>query len=508
MQITFLLKKMVKLNENLINRPPVVVILGHIDSGKTTLLDQIRKARVAEKESGGITQHIGAYQIEKEGKKITFIDTPGHEAFSQMRSRGAKIADIAILVIDSCKGVEKQTEEVISHIKAAQIPQIVAFNKIDRPEADPGKGKMQLQKEDVLVESLGGKVPSIKISAKTGQGTEDLLDLILLVAEMENLKADTLKKASGVIVESYLDSKRGPTATLVLNEGILKLGDTVATPSTCGKIKILEDFQGKQILQVFPSDPAIILGLEKVPRVGEEIKTFSGLEEAKNYLQLLPKEKRGQESFGIKPEQKVLNIILKTDVLGSVEAIDEVLKKLPQEKVVLRVLKSGVGDINENDVKLAKSSKAIILGFRIKVNQIAKRLLQRKETGVNVMNFDIIYDLVEGVRKFMEKRLSYETIRTDIGKMKVLVTFWSKKNRQIVGGRISEGEIRKGAMIEVLRDDEVIDQGKMINLQRNKKDVEKVARGEEAGILYEGSKKIEKGDTLIIYTKEKKKVEL
>ena len=500
---------MIKENKNLITRPPVVVVLGHIDSGKTTLLDQIRKAKVAEKESGGITQHIGAYQVEKDGKKITFIDTPGHEAFSQMRSRGAKIADIAILVIDSCKGVEKQTEEVISHIKKAKVLPIVAFNKVDRPEANPEKGKRELQKEEILVESLGGKVPSINISAKTGQGVEDLLDLILLLAEMEDLKTDVSKQASGVIVESYLDSQRGPTATLILNEGILKLGNIVATPSTSGKVKSLEDFQGKQVSQVSPADPAIILGLGNVPRVGEKLLVFSNLEEAKNHTRgQAQKEKKETPEIELKPEQKILNLILKTDVLGSIEAIDEVLKNLPQEKVVLRILKSKVGDINENDVKLAKTSKALILGFRVKINPVAKKLLQREETKVNTINFDIIYDLVEGVRKFMERSLEQETVRTDIGKMKVLVPFWSKKNRQIIGGRIVEGEVKKGASIEVQRDEEVIDRGKMISLQKNKKDVELVKKGEEAGILYEGNKKIEKGDTLIFYTKEKRKVEL
>ena len=491
-----------------ITRPPVVVVLGHIDSGKTTLLDQIRKTKVAEKESGGITQHIGAYQIEKEGKKITFIDTPGHEAFSQMRSRGAKIADIAILVIDSCKGVEKQTKEVISHIKKAKVLSIVAFNKTDRPDADPEKGKRELQKEDILVESLGGKIPSINISAKTGQGVEDLLDLILLVAEMENLKGDLSKKTSAVIIESYLDSQRGPTATLILNEGVLRLGDVIATPSTFGKVKSLEDFQGKQISEVFPADPAIILGLENAPRVGEKLLVFSNLEEAKNYVQPLKVKIEIPKSFEIKPEQKVLNLIFKTDVLGSIEAVNEVLKNLPQEKVVLRILKTDLGDINENDVKLAKSSKALILGFRVKINPVAKKLLQREETKVNTVSFEIIYDLVEGVRKFMERTLEQETIRTDIGKMKVLVPFWSKKNRQIVGGRIVEGEVKKGASIEVLREEEVIDRGKMISLQKNKKDAELVKKGEEAGILYEGNKRIEKGDTLIFYTKEKRKMEL
>lgn len=499
---------MSKTNENLIVRPPVVVVLGHIDSGKTTLLDQIRKTQVVQKESGGITQHIGAYQIEKQGKKITFIDTPGHEAFSQMRSRGAKIADIALLIIDSCKGVETQTKEVIAHIKKANISPIVVCNKIDKPESDPKKAERELQKEDILVESLGGKIPLIKISAKTDQGVEDLLDLILLVAEIENLKTDISKPVAGVIIETYLDSKRGPTATLILSEGTLKEGDIIATPSSCGKIKCLEDFQGQRIPEALPADPAVVLGLEKVPMVGERFKVFADLKEAKNYT-MVQKEKKSEkpkEAPAVKPEQKVLNLVLKTDVLGSIEAIEEVLKQLPQEKIVLNLLKSEVGEINENDVKLARGAKALILGFRVKPNPAAKNLAQRR--GIKIINFEIIYDLVETTRKFMEKSLSPEKVRTDLGKIKVLVSFWSDKRRQIVGGRIIEGEVVKSALIEVSRDDEVIDQGKMINLQRNKKDIEKAAKGEEVGILYEGEKKIEKGDTLTTYKKGQKKAEL
>jgi translation initiation factor IF-2 len=496
------------LKKNIQTRPPVVVVMGHIDSGKTSLLDQIRKSKVAEGESGGITQHIGAYQIEKDGKKITFIDTPGHEAFSQMRSRGAKIADIAILVIDSCKGVENQTKEVILHAKEAEIPSIVAFNKIDRPEADPERAKRELQKEGILVESFGGKVPSVEISAQTGKGVEDLLDLILLVAELENLRADISKPANGVIVESYMDSKRGPTATLILEEGILELGNVIATPSTFGKIKSLEDFQRKQLKKVYPADPAVFLGMEKAPRVGEKFMFFPNMKEAKNNVRSQEKKKETEKPLELKEGQKVLNLILKTDFLGSIEAIEEVLKDLPQERVILKILKSEVGDINENDIKLAQSFRALILAFRVKTNPIAQKWLLRKETKIKVMNFEIIYDLIEQVRKFMEKILELETVRTDSGKIKVLVTFWGKKNRQIVGGRIFEGEVKKGSLIEVLREEEIIDSGKMISLQKNKKDIEKASKGNEVGILYEGNKKIEKGDTLIIYTKTRQKGEL
>ena len=480
----------------------MVVILGHIDHGKTSLLLAIRKIQfIAGKPGGMITQHIGAFEIERDGKKITFIDTPGHEAFSQMRSRGAKVADIAILVIDATQGVQAQTKEAISHARSAQIPIIVVLNKIDLPTTNPEKAKKELQKEGVLVEDFGGKVPLVKTSAKTGQGIEELLELVLLVAEMENLKTDILKPAEGVIIEAYLDSKRGATATLILNEGILKLGEVIATPSTLGKIKNLEDFQGKKIERAVPSQPVVVIGFEKVPKVGEEIKAFPDSEMAKKYLEI--KERKQPQVLEIKPEQKVLNLILKADVLGSIEAIEGVLKGLPQDKIVLRILKSEVGEINENDVELAKSSRALILGFRVKTNPIVKGLAQREK--IKILNFEVIYDLVEEMRKLMEKISKPEILRIDLGKVKVLVDFWKEKNRQIVGGRIIEGEVKKGNLIEILRNNELIGRGKMINLQRNKKDIERATKGEEVGILYEGEKKIEVADTLIIYTEEKRK---
>jgi len=481
-----------------------VVVLGHIDHGKTALLDQIRKTRITEIETGGITQHIGAYQVTEGDKKITFIDTPGHEAFSQMRSRGAKVADLAILVVDSCEGVKAQTKEAISHIRKSGIPMIVALNKIDKPEANPEKVKRELAQESVLVESLGGKIPSIEISAITGQGISELLGLILLVAEMEELKVTVNKKAEGLIIESYLDHLKGPTATLLITEGVLKKGDILGTFSTSGKVKKLEDFQGYPIERALPSDPAIVIGFEGVPKVGENFKIFPDLETAKNHLKIL--EKKVPEVLEISTDQRVLNLILKTDVAGSVEAIEEILRTLPQEKVVLRILKSKVGEVNEGDVKLAKGGRALILGFRVKVNPTAKVLTEREK--IKIMAFDVIYDLVEGVRKFMERKVLSETVRTDFGKVKTLVKFLTEKNRQIVGGKVIEGEVKKGALIEIFRDENLIGKGKMVNLQKNKKDVERVLKGEECGILYEGDTKIEEGDVLVIYIEERRKGEL
>lgn len=487
-------------------RPPVVVILGHVDSGKTSLLLAIRNMQFTGLKPGGaITQHIGAYQVIKDGKKITFIDTPGHEAFSAMRSRGAKVADIAILVVDCQEGVKPQTKEAILHIKSAGTPMIVAINKVDKPGVIPEKIKAQLMKEEVAVESLGGKIPSVNVSAKTGQGIPELLDMILLLGEVEGLKSDVLGPAEGVIIESFLDSRKGPVATIIVSEGVLKTGDTISTPSTSGKVKNMEDFQGNQIERALPSDPAVIMGFPEVPKVGEKMKVFPDAESAEKYLAV--KENKGTFK---KPEQKegqeILNLILKSDVEGSIEAIYEILKEIPQEKVALNVLGSEVGEINESDVKLARSARAVIFGFRVKINNVAKQMAERDK--IKIMTFDIIYDLVEGVRKFMEKIMSPQDVRTDLGKVKILAVFMADKNRQIVGGRVFFGEVKKGAQIEIVRNEEVLGKGKMISLQKNKKDADRVQKGEECGILYEGNVKIETGDILVIYTEAKVKGEL
>ena len=502
-------KKETKENKNLETRPPVVVVLGHIDHGKTTLLDFIRKTKVAEKESGGITQHVGAYEIEhpsassgQAAKKITFIDTPGHEAFSQIRSRGAKVADIAILVVDATEGVKPQTKEAILHIKKAGIPLIVAINKMDKPGADPKKAARELFKDDILVESMGGKIPAVEVSAKTGQGVPDLLELILLMAEMENLKTDISKPAKGVVIECCMTSQRGTMATLILNEGKLKPGQIIGTSSAYGKIKILENFRGEQLSEASPSQPVLVLGFEKVPKVGEEFRIFSGAEESKANIKT--KERGGPEVINVEEGQKVLNLILKADVLGSLEAIEDVLKNLPQEKVILRILKGEVGEINETDIKLAVQAKAKILGFRVKTNPVAESLAEREK--IRIMKFDVIYDLVEGVRKYMEKLFEPETVRTDLGKIKTLIVFLTDKNRQIVGGKVIEGQVKKGASIEVSRGGEIKGKGRMINLQRNKKDIETAPKGDEVGILYEGNEKIEKDDLLVIYTEERRKI--
>lgn len=490
---------------NLAARPPVVVVMGHVDHGKTSLLDYIRHTDVIAQESGGITQHVGAYEAEHKGKKITFLDTPGHEAFSAMRSRGAGVADIAVLVVAADEGVKEQTKEAIVHAKRANAAIIVAFNKMDKPGAIPAKVAQELIKQDVVVESLGGKVPAVELSAKTGKGVNELLDLILLVAEMEELKGDINKPAEGVVVEAYLDSKRGPTATLLVLDGALKAGDIMATPSTAGKAKILQDFQYRNISIALPSAPVVVVGFENAPQVGEVFKSFPDMDSALGYLEKKARKAvpEGEAAAVVDSGKKTFNIILKADVQGSLGAIQEVLKGLPQDNIVLRVISGGVGEITENDVQLAGSAKAMIIGFRIKSGKHAVDVAER--AGVRVVIFEVIYELIQGVRKFMERSREPQIIRRDVGKLKVLVVFIQDQNRQIVGGRIIAGELQKGLRLEVRRGEDFIGKGKIVNLQKDKKDIGKGKVGEEVGILYEGEGRIAEGDILTAFVQEQQR---
>lgn len=488
-------------------RPPVVVILGHVDHGKTSILDYIRKTKVAEKEAGGITQHIGAYQIEQNGKKITFIDTPGHEAFSAMRSRGAEVADIAVLVVAAEEGIKPQTKEAIKHIKKTGIPLIVALNKIDKKEAQPEKVKGELAKNDIVVESLNGEVPSVNLSAKTGQGIDELLEMIILVAEMQELKGQPDQPASGVIIESYSDERRGATATLLVKKGTLQNKDVVGTDSAFGRIKTMEDFQFNPLEKATPSTPVVVTGFNQVPQVGEKFLTFDSLETAQERVKRkTAKRKEDKEVFVFEPDKKILNIILKADVQGSLEAIKESFKGIPADEVVLRVLKAEVGEITESDIKLAESAQAKIVGFRTKASPTIQQLAQQKK--VRIMLFEVIYELIQGVRELLSKFLEPEIIKNVLGQLKVLALFQTEKDRQVIGGKVTKGQVKKGALIDVIRESKKVGQGKIAQLQRNKKDVDEVAKDQECGILFKGNVKIEKGDTLEIYEEEKQKREI
>ena len=512
--------------EEILMRPPVVVVLGHVDHGKSSLLEAIKDFKITSKESGGITQHIGAYEVKMERQpssanppthkvtegqgKITFIDTPGHEAFSAMRARGAEVADIALLVVDATQSVQPQTKEAILAIKHAGIPMIAVLNKIDLPNANPQKIKGELAKADVIVESMGGTVPSVEVSAKDKTGIDELLEIILLVADMQELKSETEVPAEGLIIESYMDKLKGPVATAIVQKGILKKKDVIATDLAMAKVRSITNFQGKEIEEGLPSQPVIILGFEKVPATGERFKTYQTVEEA---LAKVKKEESkrelGSTVIDADPAKKIINIILKGDVFGSLEAIEGMLKNLPQDKVVVRILKSEVGDINESDAKLAEMSKAIIIGFRVKVSSTVLQLMKNDmEKKVRIKTFNIIYELIQDVRFGMEKSLEAETIRKDVGKLRTLLVFWGEKNRQIVGGKITEGEFKKGLKLDVVRGDEKVGSGRVVNLQKNKKDVDKLTKGDEAGILFEGNIKIEKGDTIVAYIEERHKGEL
>jgi translation initiation factor IF-2 len=491
-------------------RPPVVVVLGHVDHGKSSLLEAIRDFKITSKESGGITQHIGAYEVEENGKTITFIDTPGHEAFSAMRARGAEIADIALLVVDASQSVQPQTKEAILAVKRAEIPMIVVINKIDLPNANPEKIKGELAKIDVSVESYGGTIPSVNVSAKEKTGIKELLEMILLVAEMHELESETKAPLEGLIIESFMDKLKGPIATAIIKKGVLNKKDIIATDLAMAKVKSIKDFKGKEIEQGFPSQPVIILGFEEVPAVGEKFKKYETVEQALFEIKKeAPKREIGATVLDTDPEKKVLNIILKGDVFGSLEAIEAMLKSLPQEKVILRILKSEVGDINESDTKLAEMSKAEIIGFRVKIApSVIKFMKSDTQRKLRIKTFDIIYELIQSIRTGLEKTLEPETVRTNTGKSRTIVVFWAEKNRQIVGGKITEGELKKGLKLEVIRDDKKIGTGKIINLQRDKKDIDLLKKGSEAGILFEGNIKIEKGDILQAYTEERRKSEL
>ncbi len=488
-------------SKKLLSRPPVVVVLGHVDHGKSSLLEAIKDFKIISKESGGITQHIGAYEIEEKGKNITFIDTPGHEAFSAMRARGVDIADIAILVVAGDEAVMPQTKEAVAHIKKAGIPMIIAINKIDKPTANPEKIKRELATQDVLVESMAGKIPCVEVSAKTKKGIPELLEMILLIAEMENLTGDISKQGKGVVIESYLDHQRGPVATVILQEGIVREGDFIGTNSVIGRVKSLENFQGDAMEKALPAMPAIIVGFESVPGVGEEVIVFKNIDEAQKEI----KEKRKVffQPVEAGQDKKVLNLILKVDVFGSLEAIEQVLRILPQTKVAINVLKADAGDIGEADVKLAMSAKAAIIGFRVKISPTAQKMIEREK--ITIIVFDIIYELSQAIRHLLEKKVSPDIVKVNLGSVKILAVFKTEKNRQVIGGKVVSGRVKKGDLVDVCRDKEKIGSGKIVQLQKNKKETDEVLKGAECGMLFEGNIAIEEGCFLEAYVEDRRK---
>lgn len=498
--------------QKIAHRPPIVVVLGHVDHGKTSILDKIRQTKVAEKEAGGITQHIGAYQVEQNGKKITFLDTPGHEAFTAIRSRGAKVADVAVLVVAADEGVKPQTKEVIQIIKEAKIPFIVAVNKMDKEGANPAKVRQELAEQEVQVEDYGGTIPAVNLSAKKGEGINELLEMILLVSEMEELSAPMTGPATGLVIESHLDNKRGTVATLVVQEGELKIGDWVVAGKTTGRVKILEDFLGKAIKVATASQPCVMLGWETTPGIGRKFAVAATREEAEKSAlaetdlgpSILFAKETGTEE--IKTNKKSARLIIKGDAQSSLEAIDQVLKTIHSDEVAYGVTSFGVGNINDNDVKNARATGAAVVGFHVATDNSAKQLAEREN--IKVFNFDIIYELVETVRSLMSDLLEPEIKRIPLGKLKILAVFKNMGKTQIVGGKITQGKAVRGAMLDVLRNGVLLVSGKLSQLQHNKADITEVSEGLEAGIRFEMSSPptphqlIREGDVLDIYQEE------
>ena len=491
-------------------RPPIVVVLGHVDHGKTSLLDIIRKTSVADKETGGITQHIGAYQTQIKDKLITFLDTPGHEAFTAIRSRGAKVADIAILVVAADEGVKPQTKEAIKIIQEEEMPVIVAINKIDKEGANVQKVKQELTAENIIVEDWGGQVPVVEISAKKNQNIDALLEMILLVAELEDLKEDLSLPAQGIIIESNLDKRKGHVATVLVHKGIIKIGDWIVAGNVVGRIKSMEDFMGNLVLQAVPSQPVQIVGWTSAPAIGKEFSSALSKSEAKtkasNSVEATPLFEFFKGTVETNDEnKKFLNIILKSDVSSSLEAIEKSLQAIKSDEVGYRVLSYDIGNISESDIKTAVGSKAKVIGFRVHTDSSAKKLAEKEGVEINI--FNIIYDLVEYIRVEIGNLLEPEIRRTFVGKVKILAVFKTDSRSQIIGGKVTSGKILRGALVDATRNNAKLISGRITQLQHNKADATEVKEGLECGMKFEKSTPsewdIKEGDVLEAYEEEK-----
>ncbi|EKE11370.1 MAG: hypothetical protein ACD_15C00099G0002 [uncultured bacterium] len=507
------IKKEVALGENLQKRPPIVTILGHVDHGKTTLLDTIRKSGVAAKESGGITQHISAYQTKKKGNLITFIDTPGHEAFSAMRERGVSIADIAVLVVAADDGVRPQTREVIEYLIAKKIPTIVAINKVDKPEANIQRVKQELAENGILVEGWGGQILCSEVSAKQNIGVDGLLDNILLLSEVEDFKADYKRDALGVVLESYLDPQKGPVATILIKTGTLKEGQDIIAGSAYGRVRRIEDFSGKRMNEAGPSTPISLIGLNTTSNTNDILQVVDRKSITKSESSRLL-EKVQNAKFGEVTAQKIyrtiadekiqkLNIILKSDVQGSLEAIQQILSEIKSDEVAVNYISIGVGSITESDVRMAQNSSSVIFGFNTEATPVSKRMAETNK--IEIKNYKIIYELVDDIKNRLVSMLPPTIERTDLGKMKVLALFKTGKKDMIIGGRVTSGKVVKGCLIEVMRNDVIIGKGRLQNLQQNKVDVDEVVANNECGITFDGETKIKENDALLFFNEEIKK---
>jgi len=497
-------------------RPPVVTIMGHVDHGKTTLLDAIRQTNVASTEAGGITQKISSYQARQKGKLVTFIDTPGHEAFEFMRRRGASLADVGILVVAADDGVKEQTKEAVKHAKDAGIPIIVAVTKMDKPEADSEKVKRQISEIGLVPEDYGGDVPVVPVSATQKTGLDSLLETILLVAEIGQPKANPDRPALATVIESRRDPSVGVLASVLIHTGTLHVGDNLVVGNTSGRVRRLLNYDGKAVREAEPSMPVTIIGIQDLPEAGDILQAVEERTHAREkaarvrkVTQIIKKEpvaaltKISTETKEEPKEQKkglVLPLILKTDMQGSLQAIKQTVQAMGNDEVTTEILRANVGNITESDVMTAEAAKAVILGFNVAVAPAAGRLAEKN--GIVVKNFNIIYELAEEVRKRLEDLLPPVVVREDLGKVAVLKVFFSTKGRQIIGGRVTTGVAKNKEKVEVIRDGQVALKGKISELQQNKTEADSVKAGQECGITFEGQGRIKEGDTLAIYHEE------
>ena len=491
-------------------RPPVVTVMGHVDHGKTLLLDAIRKTDVAAREFGGITQHIGAYQVHLDGREITFIDTPGHEAFTAMRARGAKVTDIAVLVVAADDGVMPQTVEALDHAKAAGVPIVVAVNKIDKPESDPQRVRQQLVEHGIVPVEWGGSHEFVDVSAKTGEGLDKLLETILLVAELEELKADPEGRARGTVIEAHLDRGRGPVATCLVQRGTLDVGDAVVAGTTWAKVRAMLDENGRPVTTAGPSKPVQILGWAAVPDAGDEFREVEDEREARRIAQEREARARAAELVTQRPpslqellarataeEVRELPLIIKADVQGSLQALEDQFLKLPQDEVKVNIVRGAVGAITESDVQLALASGAIVIGFNVRPDANARELAERE--GVDIRLYRVIYEAIDDVKQALSGLLKPREEEIEKGRAEVRATFRVPRVGVVAGCYVLSGRIERGARARLVRDGVVVYDGRVGSLRRFKEDVREVAEGYECGIGLENFQDVHVGDVIEAY---------
>ncbi|MFI5240477.1 MAG: translation initiation factor IF-2 [Candidatus Saccharimonadia bacterium] len=495
------------------NRPPIVAIMGHVDHGKTTLLDAIRETSVAKGEAGGITQHIGAYQIKRNDRWITFLDTPGHEAFSAIRAHGARMTDVAVIVVAADDGVKPQTKEAIRYAQEAGNQIVIAINKVDKEGADSNRVKQELNGLGLVPEDWGGSTVMVEISARTGQNIDQLLDLVLLVADLEDLRARPDGPAEGLIIESHLESGRGPVATVLVQQGILKLGDYLVSGDTHAKLRSLEDFRGKRIKSAAPGMPAVVTGFKAVPAFGN---TFYAVESEKEAREAAVGSKRAEQAKSMLKVKKIgldelkdaitagqvneLNVVVKADVQGSLESLLESLANLRNEEVGIKIVSSGVGDISETDVSNAKTSAALLIGFNVGISSAVKQLANRENVKVQI--YKVIYELLDDLHSVLSQMLKPEIIETTVAKLEILGVFKITKTHVICGGKVTFGRIEPKLAVKIFHKKDQVGVGTITNLQRDKQDAKEVFEGEVCGMSLATTSNVEIGDQVEFYTTE------